>query len=108
MRFSLLLRIYLSIAVALTVLFAVTVWLVQRDSVAALVQLVGAQELAAVTPLAPPPLPKKVEADSLTVAQQFTTETPIKSGLIKQTKSAAPLKKSAGATDSFSAKGMEF
>ncbi len=36
MRFPLLLRIYLSIAVALTVLFAVTVWLVQRDSVAAL------------------------------------------------------------------------
>ncbi|MBL8212375.1 MAG: HAMP domain-containing histidine kinase [Bryobacterales bacterium] len=36
MRLSLLLRIYLSIAIALTALFAVTVWLVQRDSVAAL------------------------------------------------------------------------
>jgi len=79
-----------------------------RDSVAALVQLVGAQAGQTGTePLAAIPN-KNFERDSLIAAQQFTTETPIKTASNKPPKSIPTLKKTPTATDALSAKGMDF
>ena len=79
-----------------------------RDSVAALVQLVGAQAGQVSASPAAPVVSQNQDRDSLAVAQQFTAEGPPEPTAFNPTKNAQKLKKTPATTDSFSAKGMDF
>lgn len=78
-----------------------------RDSVAALVQLVGTADQAA-----PGSAAQKfygtADPDSLTVAQQFTKPNPPAAPATPSPKSAKTLKKSPAQADASSAKGLDF
>lgn len=79
-----------------------------RDSVAALVELVGAQDAYSNTAVATPKLPSAADQDSLTATQQFTAGSFSQAAAAPPAKNGPSLKSKAAPADTFSAKGMDF